>query len=160
MNRQDRKYIIKELSEYGEWMRDSSAYDCDDTIDGLIKNAGDYYEVIVDIHLINGDCITVRNNCKESYLRKKYIGDSIEYSDLGDPDGIGFDVNYIKNGAFHQARIPISSICWIEGHTKDVDWKRVKLDIATIKDRGLWNAFLRGKNMKPTNQTEKRNDNN
>lgn len=132
MDKQDREYIIKELKECGEWMRDSSACDCVDPIDGLIKNAGDYYEVIVDIHLINGDCITVRNNCKESYLRSDYVGDVIDYTE--DCETKGFDVNYMKDGKFHQARIPVDSICWIESHTEDVDWKHLKCVIMTIKE--------------------------
>ena len=58
--------IAKELNDRYEWMKDpiSIVADTNITLDDLIENSGDdAYEIIVDIHLINGDVVTLKNEC-------------------------------------------------------------------------------------------------
>ena len=58
--------IVKELNDRYEWMKDpiSIVTDTNITLDDLIENIGDdAYEIIVDIHLINGDVVTLKNEC-------------------------------------------------------------------------------------------------
>ena len=58
--------IVKELNDSYEWMKDpiSIVADTNITLDDLIENSGDdAYEIIVDIHLINGDVVTIKNGC-------------------------------------------------------------------------------------------------
>ena len=69
--------IAKELNDRYEWMKDpiSIVADTNITLDDLIENSGDdAYEIIVDIHLINGDVVTLKNECLRSFERKHYMG--------------------------------------------------------------------------------------
>lgn len=50
--------MAKELKEVFGWMQDSSAVNAD-TLDELIEDSGDIYEVILDIHLKNGDVVSL-----------------------------------------------------------------------------------------------------
>lgn len=56
--------IVKEINDRYEWMKDpiSIVADTNITLDDLIENSDDVYEVIVDIHLINGDVVTIKTN--------------------------------------------------------------------------------------------------
>ena len=47
--------IAKELTDCLDWMHESCTANADSTLDELIECSDDTYEVIVDIHLINGD---------------------------------------------------------------------------------------------------------
>lgn len=69
--------MVKELKEVFEWMRDSSAVNAD-TLDELIEDSGDIYEVILDIHLMNGDVVTLRNECVDGFEKKEYTGAELE----------------------------------------------------------------------------------
>lgn len=68
--------IAKELNDKYEWMKDPISIVADDniTLDDLIENSDDVYDVIVDIHLINGDVVTIKNECLRSFERKRYMG--------------------------------------------------------------------------------------
>ena len=73
--------IVKEINDRYEWMKDpiSIVADTNITLDDLIEESGDdVYDVIVDIHLINGDVVTIKNECLRSFDRKRYIGAEIE----------------------------------------------------------------------------------
>ena len=72
--------IAKELNDSYEWMKDpiSIVTDANITLDDLIGNSGDdAYEIIVDIHLINGDVVTIKNECLRSFASKRYMGAEI-----------------------------------------------------------------------------------
>ena len=127
--------IVKELNDIYEWMKDpiSIVADTNITLDDLIENSGDdAYEIIVDIHLINGDVVTIKNECLRSFERKHYMGAEIEL-DSG-PGNIIVNI-YTYVPVYHSISIPISSICLIDSHSEEIDWeeyKRLK-EIESIK---------------------------
>lgn len=117
--------IAEELNERYEWMKDpiSIVVDTNITLDDLIENSDDVYEVIVDIHLTNGDVVTLKNECLRSFEMKRYMGAEIEL-DSG-PGNIMVNI-YTYDSVYHSISIPISSICWIDSHSGDIDWKEYK----------------------------------
>ena len=117
--------IAKELNDKYEWMKDtiSIVVDTNITLDDLIENSDDVYEVIVNIHLINGDVVTLKNECLRSFERKRYMGAEIEL-DSGPGNVMANICTY--NSVYHSISIPISSICWIDSHSEDIDWKEYK----------------------------------
>ena len=66
--------MAKELKNVFGRMQDSSAVNAD-TLDELIEDSSDtYYEVILDIHLMNGDVVTFDNDCIGGFEKKQYTG--------------------------------------------------------------------------------------
>ena len=116
--------IAKELTDCLDWMYESCTANADATLDELIECSDDVYEVIVDIHLINGDVLTIRNECVRSFEAKKYMGAMLE-SDFSDGNIIAEIYTYIPE--YHSIRIPLTSICWIDSHKENIDWKEYKL---------------------------------
>ena len=117
--------IAKELNDRYEWMKDSISIvaDTNITLDDLIENSEDVYEVIVDIHLINGDIVTLRNECLRSFEWKRYMGAEIEL----DSESGNIMVNiYTYVTVYHSISIPVSSICWIDSHSEEIDWEEYK----------------------------------
>ena len=108
--------IAKELNDFFEMMEKSCTSNADVTLDELIECSDDVYEVIVDIHLINGDVLTIRNECVRSFEEKEYMGATLDY-DFSD----GKIAEISSSG--HLFGIPLTSICWIDTHTEDIDWK-------------------------------------
>ena len=104
-------------------MQDSSAVNAD-TLDELIEESGDIYEVVVDIHLMNGDVVTFDNDCIGGFEKKQYTG---AYLDCDFSDGNIIAAIYEHSPKYHSIRIPLTSICWIDSHTEDIDWKEYKL---------------------------------
>ena len=126
--------IAKELTDCFEWMHRAGINNKDVTLDELIECIYDAYEVIVDIHLINGDVLTIRNECVRSFEAKKYMG-AMSESDFSDGNIIAEIYTYIPE--YHSIRIPLTSICWIDSHTENIDWeayKRIK-EIERIKKK-------------------------
>lgn len=115
--------MVKELKEVFEWMQDASAVNAD-TLDELIEESGDIYEIILDIHLINGEVVTLRNDCVGGFEKKCYTG---AYLDCDFSDGNIIAAIYEHSPKFHSMRIPLTSICWMDAHTEDIDWKEYKL---------------------------------
>ena len=123
--------IAKELTDCLDWMYESCTANADATLDELIECSDDTYEVIVDIHLINGDVLTIRNECIRSFEWKQYMGATLE-SDFSD----GNIIDEISASS-HFIIIPLKSICWIDSHTENIDWeayKRLK-EIERIKKK-------------------------
>ena len=123
--------IAKELTDCFEWMHRAGINNKDVTLDELIECIYDAYEVIVDIHLINGDVLTIRNECIKSFKSKQYSGARLE-SDFSDGNIIA--EIFLSN---HVIKIPLTSICWIDSHTENIDWeayKRLK-EIERIKKK-------------------------
>ena len=128
--------IAKELTDCFEWMHRAGINNKDVTLDELIECIYDAYEVIVDIHLINGDILTIRNECIRSFEAKEYMGATSE-SDFSDGNIIAEIYTYIPE--YHSIRIPLTSICWIDSHTENIDWeayKRLK-EIERIKKNNI-----------------------
>ena len=128
--------IAKELTDCFEWMHRAGINNKDVTLDELIECIYDAYEVIVDIHLINGDVLTIRNECVRSFEAKKYMG-AMSESDFSDGNIIAEIYTYIPE--YHSIRIPLTSICWIDSHTENIDWeayKRIK-EIERIKKNNI-----------------------
>ena len=101
----------------------SIVVDTNITLDDLIENSDDVYEVIVDIHLINGDVVTIKNECLRSFERKRYMGAEIEL----DSESGNIMVNiYTYGSVYHSISIPVSSICLIDSYSEDIDWKEYK----------------------------------
>lgn len=117
--------ITKELNDRYEWMRDpiSIVADTNITLGDLIENSDDVYEIIVDIHLINGDVVTLKNESLRSFERKRYMGAEIEL-DSGPGNVMANIMTY--DPVYHSISIPISSICWIDSHSEDIDWENIK----------------------------------
>ena len=112
--------LIYWLKDYGKWMYGCATYGNGMTYDKLIdEDGGDAYEVVVELHLNNGDKITLHNRCVESYHRGRYVGDCIEILD----DAM-LHVTYAEphSSTLHQCHIPLDSICWIDGYNKDINW--------------------------------------
>ena len=128
--------IAKELTDCFEWMHRAGINNKDVTLDELIECIYDAYEVIVDIHLINGDVLTIRNECVRSFEAKKYMG-AMSESDFSDGNIIAEIYTYIPE--YHSIIIPLTSICWIDSHTENIDWeayKRIK-EIERIKKNNI-----------------------
>lgn len=117
--------IAKELTGYFEWMKEACTANADVTLDELIEYRDYIYEVIVDIHLINGDVLTIRNECLRSFEKKEYMG-AMSESDFSDGNIIVEIYAYVPE--YHSIRIPLTSICWIDSHTESVNWKKYKLE--------------------------------
>ena len=122
--------IAKELTDCFEWMHRAGINNKDVTLDELIECIYDAYEVIVDIHLINGDVLTIRNECIKSFESKQYSGARLE-SDFSDGNIIAEIYTYIPE--YHSIRIPLTSICWIDSHTEDIDWEVYEVNIRSRK---------------------------
>ena len=122
--------IAKELTDCFEWMHRAGINNKDVTLDELIECIYDAYEVIVDIHLINGDVLTIRNECITSFESKQYSGARLE-SDFSDGNIIAEIYTYIPE--YHSIRIPLTSICWIDSHTEDIDWEVYEVNIRSRK---------------------------
>ena len=123
MTTSERESLIKRIDDFSSWMINSSGCDLKDkSITDLIECDDDIYEVFVVIHLINGERITLRNNCYTSFIRKRYCGDILSYN--GD-DEQSVEINYTDvydNNTFRQCQVPISSICYIEGYDIQLNW--------------------------------------
>ena len=116
--------MAKELTEYMEWMTDSLSKEVTDAaLDDLIEDSGDVYEVIVDIHLINGDVVTLRNECLISFDEKRYMGANVVL-DLNNGNIIA-DIS-VCIPYYRSIKIPLTSICWIDSYTESVNWKKYK----------------------------------
>lgn len=132
--------IAKELTDYLDWMHESCTANADVTLDELIECSDDIYEVIVDIHLINGDVLTIRNECVRSFEAKKYMG-AMSESDFSDGNFIA--EIYTFSPEYHSIRIPLTSICWIDSHTENINWEKYKLkkEIKEIQKRKYGEDF-------------------
>lgn len=116
--------IAKELTEYMEWMTDSLSKEVTDAaLDDLIEDSGDVYEVVVDIHLINGDVVTLQNECLISFDEKRYMGANVVL-DLNNGNIIA-DIS-VAIPYYRSIKIPLTSICWIDSHTENVNWEKYK----------------------------------
>lgn len=132
--------IAKELTDCLDWMQESCTANADVTLDELIECSDDIYEVIVDIHLINGDVLTIRNECVRSFDAKKYMGATSE-SDFSDGNIIA-EIETLTP-EYHSIRIPLTSICWIDSHTENINWEKYKLkkEIKEIQKRKYGEDF-------------------
>ena len=116
--------IAKELTEYMDWMTDSLSKEVTDAaLNDLIEDSGDVYEVIVDIHLINGDVVTLRNECLISFDKKRYMGANVVL-DLNNGNIIA-DIS-VCIPYYRSIKIPLTSICWIDSHIENVNWEKYK----------------------------------
>lgn len=84
-----------------------------------------YCEIFVDIHLINGDVVTLRNDCIGGFEHKRYTGATLD-SDFSDGE-IMLRVTTSYEDDVHVIAIPLTSICWIDSRYEFVDWKAYKL---------------------------------
>lgn len=85
MTEMEQYALLKELDDMAGWMRDSAPdfnvleyKSLEEQIESLEKDTGDFYEVIVEIHLNNGRYITIRNRAFESLVRDNYMGDDLD----------------------------------------------------------------------------------
>lgn len=126
--------IAKELIDCLEWMKESCTINEDATLDELMECSDDIYEVIVDIHLINGDILTIRNECLRSFEEKRYMG-AMSESDFSNGNIIAEISTFVSE--YHSIRIPLTSICYIDSHTENINWKKYKLkkEIEEIQKR-------------------------
>ena len=120
------KQLAKEITMVMESLKIDTPYKSDITLDYLIKNPLRYGEVFVDIHLINGDVVTLRNDCIGSFEHKTYMGPILD-SAFSDGDIMLKVSTHGVDGNFHVMTISLMSICWIDSHQERVDWKAYKL---------------------------------
>lgn len=114
--------MIKELTEFMEWMKDSSAVNAD-TLDELIEDSSDIYEVVVDIHLNNGDVVSLNNDCIGGFEKKEYTGAYLG-CDFSDGNIMAIIFSYVPT--YRVFKIPLTSICWIGAYSKEINWKEYK----------------------------------
>ncbi len=114
--------IAKELTEFMEWMKDSSAVNAD-TLDELIEYSGDIYEVVVDIHLNNGDVVSLNNDCIGGFEKKEYTGAHLG-CDFSDGNIMAIIFSYVPT--YRVFKIPLTSICWIGAYSKEINWEEYK----------------------------------
>lgn len=115
--------IAKELTEFMEWMKDSSAVNAD-TLDELIEDSSDIYEVVVDIHLNNGDVVSLNNDCIGGFEKKEYTGAHLG-CDFSDGNIMAIIFSYVPT--YRVFKIPLTSICWIGAYSKEINWEEYKL---------------------------------
>ena len=127
MTKKEREALIETIEECRKWMMDSSGYEeTNITIADLIEDDGDIYEAFVAIHLINGECILLRNHCFQSFVGKTYFGDHAMYDRVRDDDCIDvvcFD--FEANDHTHDFQVPLSSICCIEAYHIRLNWQNL-----------------------------------
>lgn len=127
MTKKEREALIETIEECHKWMMDSSGYEeTNITIADLIEDDGDIYEAFVAIHLINGECILLRNHCFQSFVGKTYFGDYAMYDRVTDDDCIDvvcFD--FEANDHTHDFQVPLSSICCIEAYHIRLNWQNL-----------------------------------
>lgn len=122
--------LREEIEESHGWMKDSvlqhpgSIDEITRELDSLAEDCGDCYEVFVALYLTNGNVISLRNKCVESYIENDYRGDDLYF-----PHGMN-DILYVEfndtKGNYNQMRIPISSICFLDQWNEFIDWKSEK----------------------------------
>lgn len=129
MTDKEKTFLINKISDCFGWLTETTGSKYDGvTIDDLIKCNDNYYdhydiyEVFVEIHLINGECITLRNHCYESFMEKQYLGDSLEIY----PEEEVVDITHIElinNSYISQFYyVPISSILYIHEYCVNLNW--------------------------------------
>lgn len=127
MTKKEREALIETIEECRKWMMNSSGYEQENTtIADLIEDDGDIYEAFVAIHLINGECILLRNHCFRSFVGKTYFGDHAMYDRVRDDDCIDvvcFDFD--ANDSVHDFEVPLSSICCIETYHIRLNWQNL-----------------------------------
>ena len=127
MTKKEKEALIETIEECCKWMMDSSGYEeTNITIADLIEDDGDIYEVYVAIHLMNGECILLRNHCFQSFVGKTYFGDHAMYDPVADDDCIEvvcFDFD--ANDHTHDFQVPLSSICCIEAYHIRLNWQNL-----------------------------------
>ena len=127
MTKKEKEALIETIEECRKWMMDSSGYEEENiTIADLIEDDGDIYEAFVGIHLINGECILLRNHCFRSFMGKTYFGDHAMYDRVRDDDCIDvvcFDFD--ANDSVHDFEVPLSSICCIETYHIRLNWQNL-----------------------------------
>ena len=126
--------LINELDEFSEWMRESAPrYDVEvyqsleEQIKDLEHESGDFYDVFVDIQLNTGKCITICNRAFETLVRNLYRGDDLFVQEIDSKNGRPKPIVRVhyqdpENG-FTQMIIPVSSIYYFSGYTKEVKWQ-------------------------------------
>ena len=128
--------LKKEIEDCYQWMADSTMSHafCENgdlepvrkEIDDLAHGCNDIYEVVVELHMTNGEKIILQNHCVESYINGIYSGDRVYIPYDDDLSGKKFGIVYAewtdKDYRLHQARIPIESICFIDQWGEEVDW--------------------------------------
>lgn len=118
------KQLTEEITEVMELLKIDTPYKSDITLDELIKRPVSYFEIFVDIHLINGDVVTLRNDCIGGFEHKRYTGATLD-SVFSDGE-IMLKVSTFED-VVHVMTIPLTSICWIDSRYELVDWKAYKL---------------------------------
>ena len=129
MTEAERTSLIKEIKDFDDWMKESSACNLHDTdITELVEDDSDVYEVLVRIHLNNGEHIILHNHCYNSFVRKRYCGDTMHYlgegvsSDINSYDYVEICYDDMQDGTYHQCIVPLSSICYTEGYSICLNW--------------------------------------
>lgn len=112
-----------ELQDVYERMKDSSAFNCkDQTPDGLIAHGDEFYELYLVIHIVNGECITLRNHSADSWYIDCYAGDNISI----ERNNISLEW-WDDEGRQHFTIIPFDAICWIDSYSAKIDWNVLKI---------------------------------
>ena len=110
MTELERQALLKELDELADWMRDSAPdFDVqeykslEEQIKSLEHESGDFYEVLIDIHLNNGRYITICNRAFESLMQDNYQGDDL----------------FVERDNTGKQRFPLV----YSGYTKKIKWQ-------------------------------------
>lgn len=121
--------LEERINDYGRWMvceNDGSLYNPSD------DDSDECLQVYVDIHMNNGDTLSLDNKCLRSFYEGRYMGDRIEvYEDEGYLDIQKFE--YTRGEKFRHIVIPVSAISWVDGWSSHLDWNYIK----SMKNKGI-----------------------
>lgn len=134
--------LLKELDEFSGWMLESTPrYDVkeykslEEQIKDLEHDAGDFYDVFIDIQLNTGKCITICNRSFETLVQNRYCGDDLLIQEIDSKNGLLSPIVRVHyqdpEKGFTQMKIPVSSIYYVSGYSKEVKWQE------------RWNAMSR-----------------
>ncbi len=143
----EQQQLLWELGfEFYGWMQECTGLPDGDTLDEAIESLAvdddDVYEIVVRIHLVNQEVIELHNHCFKNVTNpdREYLGDAILVYSMDDRTADEFNYNYKgninfkplvelryfdKHGIFHQSKLPISQVCYIDAYSVELDWKKL-----------------------------------
>ena len=112
--------LFHQIEGANDWMHESAGNNYDCSIAELVEDCGDVYEVVVKILLSNGFVVTLHNRCKESYIKRSYVGDNLFID-----DNIIYAEYDDEEDTHHQARINPESIVMIDQFVEYINWNEL-----------------------------------
>ena len=131
------KEIFDELVDISEWMRGAAGEDSIPVKKSLREEilsyggASDVYDVFAVLHMKNGDEIKLRNNALDSFSTLTYKGCKFDFHEEDDEGTIIEICYYDCRQRYHQTKVPLNSICWIDSWSEDIDWDEFRKEVSS-----------------------------